>query len=223
MGADLTIIHNFADPSSLLHSCHSSCPPSSTSYSFSSSSSFTTNSPFHLSHRHTSVRPASREHVAGEVLPGERLPEEAAGSRWGEVLLQPMPDHHGPGGPGRGQHPGSRGVRPVRRGGQKQRRAQHHHLLLHRRRGIRLRRTVLRRVRVPRSQDGVCIPLQLCDRRRAAGFYHRLESLALLCHRQVWQYMIHSNYDTFHHRFILFSTLLMIEKNIKTFIKIRIH
>lgn len=35
--------------------------------------------------------------------------------------------------------------------------------------------------------------------------------------------MIHSNYDTFHHRFILFSTLLMIEKNIKTFIKIRIH
>lgn len=162
-------------------------------------------SPFWTSHRHTPVRPVSTEHVAVEVLPGERLPEEAAGSRWREVHLQPMPDHPGPGGPGSGQHPGSRSVRPVWRGGQKQCWAQHHHLLLHRRCGIRLCRAVLRRVWVPRPKDRICIPLQLCDRWRAAGFHHRLESFTLLHHRQVWQNMMNNNYGTLHHAFIFFQ------------------
>lgn len=121
-----------------------------------------------------------------EVLSGEPFSKEAPGSRGGAVHFSAMPNHSGPGGPRCGQHSGGRGLRPVWRGGQRQCRTQHHHLLLHRCPGVHIRWTVLCRVWVPGSQDRLSIPLQLCDCRRTTGFYHWLESVTLLRHRQVW-------------------------------------
>lgn len=146
-------------------------------------------------HSHLSLPITQRSHIfpsgskhavwLGQVFSGQPLSEEAPGA-WGRAVhVWAMPDHPGLGGPGRGQHPGSRGLRPVGWGGQGHSWTQHHHLLLHSSCGLHLRRAVLCRVWGAGSQDGLSVPVQLRDCWRAAGFCHRLESFTLLRHRWV--------------------------------------